>query len=128
MSRDLTPRELHILQKEHPLDMSSITIEYNGIEVPLYSEEDIALTHKYPNLGLFGFDMLKLCKDILSSEEGQKLIAKVESCFTGACDDKELYEKTMAWYYGHLNPGYYMENNNQAMADYLRHRLNPEEN
>ena len=123
MSRDLTPREVHWMQKQHPLNIAEIKICYNGQEMPLYSEEDIALSRKYPNVGLFGFDMLRLCKDILSTEQGQELMNKVESCFSGSCDDRKLYEKTMAWYDGQLEPGYYMENNNIAFADYLRSRI-----
>ena len=123
MSRDLTPREVHIIQRQHPLDVAEIKICYNGQEMPLYPEEDIALSRKYPNVGLFGFDMLRLCKDILSTEQGQELMNKVESCFSGSCDDRKLYEKTMAWYEGQLEPGYYMENNNIAFADYLRSRI-----
>ena len=128
MSRDLTPRELDIIQKELDLEniTSNLVIKYGDIEVPAYTEEQKELSKSYPKLGMCGFDFLSMCKEkgILSTKLGKILIDEVEQVISG-CDItyKEYKETILEWYDGELEPGYSMENNNIALVEYIENMI-----
>lgn len=128
MSRDLTPKELRIMQKatnmENLVDTFMITI--GDKTMPAYTDEQRELAHAYPSLGHFGFDMLNVCRTngVYSSEEGKKLLQKLEDYFNGIeIDDKELADNAQKWYEGNFCPGYYMNDNNSEFAAYLKSKI-----
>ena len=130
MSRDWTPKELDMVQKT--TNMPNIVdqnwvIHIEGQEDrPMFSEEQIEISHKYPHLGMFGFDFLMACrkKGILTSEIGQKLVQEVEDMFnTGSIEDKEFQDIATQWYEGELVSGYDMSYNNYEFADYIYERM-----
>ena len=125
MSRDLTPRELDTIQKR--MNMPNIVddlvlVNADGTESPAYSNEDKILSHRYPKLGMFGFDMLSECRDngVFDSKIGCEIVQQIEDHFNGKeISDIDLRNKVIAWYDGTLQPGHYMTENTQAMADYI---------
>lgn len=128
MSRDLTPRELDIIQKELDLEniTSNLVIKYGDIEVPAYTEEQQELSKSYPKLGMCGFDFLSMCKEkgILSTKLGKILIDEVEQVISGGdITYKEYKETILEWYDGELEPGYSMENNNIALVEYIENMI-----
>lgn len=128
MSRDWTPQQLDYVQKTMDMPNLNVSLQLvlpDGSTEPFYSEEDIALSLKYPHLGRFGFDMLNCCRQIgvLSSKEGENLIQQVENSFNGEIEDLDLYQKTQLWYTGEFCPGYYMDGNNTEFAQYLKEKM-----
>ena len=127
MSRDLTPKELRMMQKamnitDDVVDTLKI-VNPDGSETDVYSDEDKAIHHKYKTISIFGGDLINCCQNIgvFSSEEGCQLIQTIEDYFNGKeMEDKELLEKTLLWYDGQFCPGHYMDNNNREFADYLK--------
>lgn len=124
MSRDLTPRELDYIQKQYNIPNITLSLvdENNN---PVFSEEQRELAIQFPRLGAFGFDMLNFCRDmgVLNDKRGLQLLKEVESYFNGATINKELANTTQSWYEGKLEADYYMDNNNQAFASYLLHKM-----
>lgn len=128
MSRDLTPKELDILIKttNAPNIVDTLTIKIGEETMPVYSEEQKELSHLYPRLGRFGFDLLVECKNIglCSTENGKNLLQKVEDYFNNIeLEDKELANSIQSWYEGTFCPGYYMNDNNSEFALYLKSRI-----
>jgi len=128
MSRDWSPKELNMAQKHFKMGNlvdGLVFVGTDGVETPFYTPEEIALSHKYTQLGMFGFDLLLMCKEngTLSSEKGKQLIEQIDNYFKGIeIEDTDLKEKTELWYNGQLVPGYYLEHNNMEFADYLKSR------
>lgn len=129
MSRDLAPKEILLSSKIYP-DLANLVdnlmIEYKGETKPAYSDEQKEIAHKYPNLGICGFDMLMLCKElgILKSELGQQLLQQVEDMLNaGYIKDKDFHDIANRWFEGNLEPGYYLEDNDRAFAYYLKERI-----
>lgn len=130
MSRDLTPKELRIIQQAMKITDDAVDtlriVNSDGSETDVYSKEDKAIHHKYPTLSMFGGDLVNDCQDIgvFSSEEGCKIVQAIEDYFDGKeIKDKEFLEKTMLWYDGQLCPGHYMNNNNKEFAEYLKSKI-----
>ena len=76
MSRDLTPKELRIMQKamnitDDVVDSLKI-VNPDGSETDVYSDEDKAIHNKYKTISMFGGDLVKLCQynGLFSSDEG----------------------------------------------------------
>lgn len=136
MSRDLTPKELDMLQKTYNMPnlvdtmMIKLSNQPDEEAKPLYSDEQKELAHKYPRLGMFGFDFLNHCREqgILSKEKGQEIIQTIEDYFNGkTIEDKELQEKTILWYEGNFCPGYYQDDNTIEFAFYIKELVNGNE-
>lgn len=128
MSRDLTPKELRQLQKATKMEnlVDTLTITIGDKTMPAYNDEQRELAHAYPSLGHFGFDMLNICRSngVYSSEDGKKLLQKLEDYFNGIdIDDKELKDAAQSWYEGTFSPGYYMNDNDSEFAAYLKSRI-----
>ena len=129
MSRDLTPKELRMLLKANNITENLVDLQVvlpDGTMSQVYSDEDKAIHHKYPTLGVFGGDLIDCCQDIgiFSSEEGCQLIKTIEDYFNSKeLEDKELLEKTLLWYDGQFCPGHYMDNNNREFAEYLKSKI-----
>ena len=125
MSRDLTPKELDYLIQQNNLPnlTESLTITYGDKTMPAYNDEQIAISKTYARIGRFGFDMLMKCRNIgmFSSDEGKATIQSVEDYFNGKeLKDKEFANKIELWYNGEFSPGYYMENNDEEFAEFLK--------
>ncbi len=126
MSRDWTPKEFDMVNKqfEHPsmVDMGWV-IHIDGQEDrPMYNREQIDLAHAYPNLGRFGLDFLFNClkRGYTKSPKGQKILREIEDYFDGKePGDERLKETTKMWYEGKLEPGRYMDRNNEAFVDFV---------
>ena len=134
MSRDLTPQMIHESTKIYP-DLANLVnnlmIEYKGETKPAYSDEQKELAHKYPNLGIFGFDFLMNCRKlgVFKVELGHQIVQLIEDIFSnGSIDDKELYDVTIKWYKGELVDGYYMEENDLEFAKYVKSKIKLLEN
>ena len=127
MSRDWTPKELRYFQQKFNLPnmTENLVLNINGEEMPAYSEEQKEMGRRYPTLNMFGFDMLNEClkNGVYHSEEGRSLMQQVEDYFCEKEINKKLAEKVQLWYEGKLCPGTYMDNNNLALADYLKSLL-----
>ena len=130
MSRDWPPKILHQAIKMYPelADgvQSLVFVDTKGNETPMYSDEEKEIARTYPNLGGFGVEFLLCCKEkgVFSSEIGRKLIQEVEDMFTiGYIEDKDFNDTATKWYNGELEPGYYMEANNEAFAEYIVQRI-----
>ena len=70
--------------------------------------------------------MLMICHEygVLSSEKGKTILQEIEDYFNGKeISNKELLDKTISWYEGNLMPGYYMSENNEAFASYIKSLL-----
>ena len=130
MSRDLTPKELHMMQKvmnitDDIVDTLRI-VNPDGSETDVYSDEDKAIHHKYKTISTFGGDLVKLCQynGLFSSDEGCQLFQQLEDHFNGKeIEDKELLHTLLDWYEGRLCPGYAMDGNNEEFADYLKSKV-----
>lgn len=121
MSRDLTPRELNIIQQNNPYLIDSVmngVWHLNGQSFPMYTEEEKTWIVKYPKLGAFGFDFLKQCRQLGIFH----LVQIVEDYFNGIEVDKDLAETAQKWYEGELESGTYMTQNNVAFAEYLKRK------
>lgn len=127
MSRDLTPKEVDMIATDDARkSIESMTLFYNGVEKPLYSEEQIEISHRYNNLGRFGFDFLMECRKlgILSSEKGKAIIKKIDDSFSGGTiEDKELYDMTIQWYEGRLVSSPDMTYNDIEFAEYVKNKI-----
>jgi hypothetical protein len=121
MSRDLTPREVNIIQQNNPSLIDSVinmTWELNGQSYPMYTEEEKTWIVKFPKLGAFGFNFLKQCRQLGVFH----LVHIVEDYFNGVEVDKDLAETAQKWYEGQLESGYFMEQNDIAFAEYLKRK------
>lgn len=125
MSRDWTPKEWDMVHKEMPqlrdTFNSPIIIKYNDEEKLLNTQEELDNFALYPKLNLVGREYLQLCLDngLFNSENGRKVIQLVEDILTNNSNsnNKEFEEKVKLWYNGKLNPGHYMDENNQALYE-----------
>ena len=57
---------------------------------------------------------------ILNSPVGNKVVRMIENILNGVnygSEFKEFEEKVNLWYDGQLDPGYYMDNNNEALVE-----------
>ena len=129
MSRDLTPKEVRMIQEHYNMPNIVDTLVFvsnDGTKTPVYSNEQKEISHRYNKLGTFGFDMLMICHEygVLSSEKGKTILQEIEDYFNGKeISNKELLDKTISWYEGNLMPGYYMSENNEAFASYIKSLL-----
>ena len=128
MSRELTPKELEYIQKYYniPNIVDSLVTQIGDTIMPTYTDEQKELAHRYPNLGMFGFDLLDACRGngLYSNENGKSLLQQIENYFSGInIEDKELASAAQAWYEGVFSNGYYMNDNNSLFADYLKSRI-----
>ena len=130
MSRDMTPKDLHMAQKALGITDNIVNhlykINEDGTRTPAFSEKSITINNKYPVVSMFGGSLIDICLEIgvFSTEKGCQLFQQIEDYFKGKeIEDKELLDKTIAWYEGKLCPGYYMDANNGAFAEYLKFRL-----
>lgn len=130
MSRDWTPKELHMVQKEMNMTESIVNnlyhVDKDGNRIPFFPAESIETNNKYKTVGMFGGDLIDACLKLglFNTEEGCQLFQQIEDYFNGKeIEDKELLDKTIAWYEGNLSPGYYMDDNNNAFAEYLKSRI-----
>lgn len=123
MSRDWTPKELDYFVDEEQQKMVETMYQIvNGEKIPLYSKEDIELSHRYKKLGKCGYDFLMDCKElgIFNNDIGKQIIRQIEDILNNiSVDNKELIETTNQWYSGRLVPGYDMSYNDQAFAEYV---------
>lgn len=130
MSRDLTPKELRIMQKA--MNMTDdvvdtlLIVNSDGSETDVYSDEDKAIHNKYKTISMFDGDLVKLCQynGLFSSDEGCQLFQQLEDHFNGKeIEDKELLHILLDWYEGRLCPGYTMDGNNEEFAEYLKSKI-----
>lgn len=124
MSRDLTPRELDLLQRETNCGNLALNlkIKIGDKEQDFYSEDEKELISAYPKLGMFGVDFLIKCKEkgLTSNTLGRAHIDDVESVLSGEdIPYKEFKEVILDWYNGKLEPGYDMSYNNEALVDFI---------
>ena len=125
-SYDLTPKQVDELQKLYnmPNIVDNLKIKIGEEEtMDAYTDEQKELSHRYPKLGMFGFDMLQMCQElgVFSTDRGKAVIQKVEDYFNGIdIEDKELADSAQRWYEGTFCPGYYMNDNNSEFAQYLK--------
>ena len=133
MSRDWPPRMILESTKIYP-ELAKLTdtlmlVEKNGDTTPMYSDEEKEIAHKYYNLGICGFDVLMDCKrlGVFKSEKGQQLMQQIEDIIANnTSEDRELEEITKKWFNGQLEPGYYMDDNNEAFVQYIKNKLDKE--
>lgn len=128
MSRDLTPRELDMLQKETKCGNIALDlkIKIGDKEIDYYSNEDKDLILAYSKLGMFGVDFLFKCKNkgILSTKLGKSYVDEVEKVLNGEdIPYKEFKETILDWYNGKLEPGYDMAYNNEALVEFIMNML-----
>ena len=127
MSRDLTPKDSHILDKHYhfstePLVLTNIE---TGVEVKLY-DPSCELALRWPNAYYLASDIVEklqgtpttltlfedlLCRIIVMSDNNQPLVFP---------DDK-LANTIAQWYEGKLDPNfYYCTHNNELLYEALR--------
>lgn len=130
MSRDMTPKELHMMQKTLDIKDNLVDTMYkinsDGSHTDVWSDEEKAVHHKYPTVSMFGAALIDACNrnGLFSTEDGQQLFGQIEDYFNGKdIEDKELLDNTVAWYNGEFCPGYYMGGNTKAFAEYLKHKM-----
>lgn len=125
MSRDMKPFEFKMFKDAYPDILSLFTKNYVYSEtgMPVYSDEEIENASKYPMLSLCGPNVfLTLVNEHFINNE---VVQQIEDILNNRpCDDKELTEKTMLWYKGELEPGYYMDGNNYAFLNYIKQVIN----
>ena len=129
MSRDMTPKDLHMFQRAMNMKNNVVDSLYrinpDGSHTYAWSDEERAIHHKYPTVSMFGGALIDACNrnGLFSTEEGQQLFSQIEDYFNGKeIEDKDLLDKTIDWYNGELCSGYYMDGNTNAFAEYLKHK------
>ena len=142
MSRDWTPKEWDIVHQQDPGLRNHfnnlVLIDSDGNEVPLISKEQKEQFEQFPKLNLVGNSFLNMCSNegILNSNIGNKVVRMIENILLGTnygSNFKEFEEKVNLWYNGELDPGYYMDNNNEALIEETKNimknwnKLNEEE-
>ena len=142
MSRDWTPKEWDIVHQQDPGLRSHfnnlVLVDSDGNEVPLISKEQKEQFEQFPKLNLIGNSFLNMCSNegILNSNIGNKVVRMIENILLGTnygSNFKEFEEKVQLWYNGELDPGYYMDNNNEALIEETKNiiknwnKLNEEE-
>ena len=130
MSRDMTPKDLHMFQRALNIKDNLVDTLYeinpDGSHTDVWSDEEKAIHHKYPTVSMFGAALIDTCNrnGLFSTEEGQQLFSQIEDYFNGKeIKDKELLNNTIDWYNGEFCPGYYMDGNNDAFYHYLKSKL-----
>lgn len=127
MSRDWTPKIVDMMVDEEQQRMvENMVVVIGDKKYPMYEKEDIELSHRYKKLGKCGFDFLMICKDmgVCSNDYGVQILQQIEDILNNnPVDDADLTEKTNLWYEGKLEPGCYMDANNQAFADYVYSKM-----
>ena len=131
MSRDMTPKDLHMFQRALNIKDNLVDTLYeinpDGSHTDVWSDEEKAIHHKYPTVSMFGAALIDICNrnGLFSTEEGQQLFSQIEDYFNGKeIKDKDLLDKTIDWYNCDLCPGYYMDGNTNAFYHYLKSKLN----
>ena len=115
-----------------------VLIDSEGNEVPLISKEQKEQFEQFPKLNLVGNSFLNMCSNegVLNSNIGNKVVRMIENILLGTnygSNFKEFEEKVNLWYNGELDPGYYMDNNNEALIEETKNimknwnKLNEEE-
>ena len=142
MSRDWTPKEWDIVHQQDPGLRNHfnnlVLIDSEGNEVPLISKEQKEQFEQFPKLNLVGNSFLNMCSNegVLNSNIGNKVVRMIENILLGTnygSNFKEFEEKVNLWYNGELDPGYYMDNNNEALIEETKNimknwnKLNEEE-
>ena len=142
MSRDWTPKEWDIVHQQDPGLRNHfnnlVLINSDGNEVPLISKEQKEQFEQFPKLNLVGNSFLNMCSNegILNSNIGNKVVRMIENILLGTnygSNFKDFEEKVNLWYNGELDPGYYMDNNNEALIEETKNimknwnKLNEEE-
>ena len=126
MSRDWTPKEWDIVHQQDPglreHFNNFVYVDPDGNEIPIVSKEQKEQFESFPKLNLIGNSFLNMCSNegILNSPVGNKVIRMIENILNGVnygSEFKEFEEKVNLWYDGQLDPGYYMDNNNEALVE-----------
>ena len=122
--RDRTPKELHMKSKESTIPNITDTLckIIGGQKIMIYSDEDRAISHTYPNFSSCGLDVLLNCQSFTKSNAGLQILEDIENHLSGIeIEDRELREKIDQWYVGNLS--YRMDNNNYEFEKYLKSKL-----
>lgn len=145
MSRDWTPRESYVMNKEYH--------RKNGqylYEVPMFmkvgddivreypTKEELNLARKYPHIAITGIDLLFQLWDSVSEETLQSLDGYLkELCEEDTFASKSYYpgykselnnEPINKWYNGELDSHfYYRERNDEYLMDYISKVKDPSE-
>ena len=126
MSRDWTPKEWDIVHQQDPglreHFNNFVYVDLDGNEIPLISKEQKEQFESFPKLNLIGNSFLNICSNegILNSPVGNKVIRMIENILNGVnygSNFKAFEEKVNLWYEGQLEPGHYMDNNNEALVE-----------
>jgi len=131
MSRDLTPREMYLIEQENIKKtgeslfyfMRNLTLHYNGESSPLHSEEEMSLREQYPALGKY-YDKFHTLHRVLSKIEGGLDFLRQKD------DELSDYIKTSSgdldgyliqWFEGKLDKNfYYSERNDTLFYEHMR--------
>lgn len=110
MSKDLTPKELNYLQQSMnmPNIVENLKDEKGNF---VYTDSQRALANKYKKLGMFGFDMLELCKGygLFCNEFILDLLDAIEGYFNGEAVDNDLQTNIDRWYEGNCSDYEFMQ-------------------
>lgn len=130
MSRDWTPKEWDIVHMQDPGlkdHFNNISlVDKNGNTIPLTTQEQKEQFEQYSKLNLIGNAFLNLCdmEGIFSIKHGPDVIRMVENILLGVnygSNLKEFEEKVQLWYDGQLEPGYYMDENDNALLEEVKY-------
>ena len=139
MSRDWTPKQLYLVDKQmdNELRKRTITLEFNG-EITVIHDPEGEMEKTFPNLTFLGGDIFKKIKDkcevtfVYDVEAALTEIIRltdnhpandvsdsdIESCIKEGW--WQLAKLTRDWFEGKLDPGfYYNEQNNEAFIEKL---------
>ncbi len=122
MSRDMTPRERVLFNQEVPGSMleNVILVDAEGVEHPVYTEEDINLKKRFPNFAAAFDPFIQLWKD-LPSPKREKTFEKMENLIKnvivmdGLNDWRACPKDVKKWYLGELDPNFYYAEDNDEL-------------
>lgn len=125
MSRDLTPREMYLLEQMNIQKgigslwdfMENTTFSYGGETTPLCSQESIAQRKKYPLLGRLYSQYDQLYFFLSQVKNGLKLLdqheKELDDYITTGKGDRNSH--LIKWFEGELDPNFYYRENNDDL-------------
>lgn len=126
----MSPKNLNYMIKTNKIDASDLDnnkkIKINGISMDAYSDIQKEFAKEFPNLGIFGFNFLNVCRKygINKNPDGLEYLHRIENYFNGEplCNS-ELEAKVTRWYDGDLSSCFDMEENDILLAKYLKSKI-----
>lgn len=133
MSRDFTPQMNFWVNKQtNDSFLQNVILKINGIEKPLWTEEEQEIRHKYPLLAVTFCDLFIKLYNSFSENKREIYISKIEDMISklttadmnGNIKMADVPEEMRDWYLGKLDTNfYYREYNNELFFNFIKNYI-----